>query len=223
MTIIESVDSVCRNSADTQYMLIQISTVHLRVFSWQRTHPVALKCVVKVPNQKVARRPKCFLSSSSSDGLVQNCVSLLRWFSHKTAFYAEQCTSPSLFCNLQVISRSTLSAFWTMVSPWTPFCWRMRTKKSWQAISQYLYIKGGFVCLSWVCCLLLSDVQTTKRLTLLTTDVLCQRLVTLLSSWLLTFCASGSLLKQLLVLYMGLLWLPLRTASQVDHLASYTQ
>ena len=35
-------------------------TIHLRVFSWRKTHPVALKCIAKVPNQKVTRRPKCF-------------------------------------------------------------------------------------------------------------------------------------------------------------------
>ena len=30
------------------------------MFSWRKTHPVALKCIAKVPNQKVTRRPKCF-------------------------------------------------------------------------------------------------------------------------------------------------------------------
>jgi len=31
----------------------------------------------------------------SSDGLVQDCTSLLRWFLHKTeAFSTEQCTTP---------------------------------------------------------------------------------------------------------------------------------
>ena len=30
------------------------------MLSWQKTHPVALKRIAKVPNQKVARRPKCF-------------------------------------------------------------------------------------------------------------------------------------------------------------------
>ena len=30
------------------------------MFSWRTTHPVALKSIAKVPNQKVARRPKCF-------------------------------------------------------------------------------------------------------------------------------------------------------------------
>jgi len=44
-----------------------------------------------------------FLSSSSSDGLVQNCMTLSQWFSHKTiAFYTEQCTSPLLFHNFEV-------------------------------------------------------------------------------------------------------------------------
>ena len=30
------------------------------MFSWRTAHPVALKSIAKVPNQKVARRPKCF-------------------------------------------------------------------------------------------------------------------------------------------------------------------
>jgi len=45
--------------------------------------------------------PKC--SSSSSGGLVHICVTLSRWFSHKTAaFLTEQCTSPSLFSRFEV-------------------------------------------------------------------------------------------------------------------------
>jgi len=44
-----------------------------------------------------------FLSSSSSDRLVQICVTLSRWFSQKTAaFFTEQCTSPSLFSRFEV-------------------------------------------------------------------------------------------------------------------------
>jgi len=43
-----------------------------------------------------------FSFSSSSDGLVQNCVILLQWYSQKAAgFYTEQCTSPSLFTTLK--------------------------------------------------------------------------------------------------------------------------
>ena len=30
------------------------------MFSWRRTHPVALNGIAKAPNQKVARQPKCF-------------------------------------------------------------------------------------------------------------------------------------------------------------------
>ena len=30
------------------------------MFSWRTTHPVTLKCIAKVPNQKVTRWPKCF-------------------------------------------------------------------------------------------------------------------------------------------------------------------
>jgi len=45
-----------------------------------------------------------FLSSSFSDGLVQICVTLSQWFSHKTAvFSTEQCTSPLGFiCRFEV-------------------------------------------------------------------------------------------------------------------------
>jgi len=65
---------------------------------------VALKSITKVPNQKVTRQQKCFSffffiffffflffffsSSSSSDGLVQICVTLSRWFLHKTAAFS---------------------------------------------------------------------------------------------------------------------------------------
>ena len=38
----------------------------------------------------------------SSDRLAQYCVNLSRWFTHKTAFYTEQCTTPSLFHNFEV-------------------------------------------------------------------------------------------------------------------------
>ena len=42
-------------------------------------------------------------SASSSDGLVQICVTLSRGFSHKTAaFFTEQCTSSSLFSMFEV-------------------------------------------------------------------------------------------------------------------------
>jgi len=44
-----------------------------------------------------------FFFSSTSDGLVQICVTLSQWFLHKTAaFFSEQCTSPSLFSRFEV-------------------------------------------------------------------------------------------------------------------------
>jgi len=75
----ESVDSV--GLAQTRIMLIQTNNISqspkqlpykplkhpivcLWVFSWWTTHPVVLKRIAKVLNQKVPRRPK------SSDGLV---------------------------------------------------------------------------------------------------------------------------------------------------------
>ena len=52
--------------------------------------------------EKVTRPPNVSLSSSS-DGLVQICVTLSRWFSHKTAaFFTEQCTSSSLSSRFEV-------------------------------------------------------------------------------------------------------------------------
>jgi len=116
LILIESVDSICRDSADTQYMLIQTNfskspkqltykplkhpTVHLRVFSWRKTHPVALKSIAKVPNHKVTRWPKCFsfFFRRASSNLRHS-----QWFSHKTAaFFTHQCTSLSLFSWFEV-------------------------------------------------------------------------------------------------------------------------
>ena len=60
--------------------------------------PSGMKSFMKVPNQKVARRPKCFsffFSSPSSDGLVQSCTMLSR--QHFTLRSA-----PSLFHNFEV-------------------------------------------------------------------------------------------------------------------------
>jgi len=63
---------------------------------------VVQKGIATVSNQEVTKQPKCF---SSSDGLVQNCITLSQQFSHKTAaLYPEWCTSPLLFHNFQVIS-----------------------------------------------------------------------------------------------------------------------
>ena len=42
-----------------------------------------------------------FFLLSSSDGLAQHCVNLSRWLTHETAFYTEQCTTPSLFHNFE--------------------------------------------------------------------------------------------------------------------------
>jgi len=68
------------------------------------------KSITNVPNQKLARRPKFFLSffffffffffRQASSKL---CDSFHDGFMHKTAaFYTEQCTSSSLFHNFEV-------------------------------------------------------------------------------------------------------------------------
>ena len=71
----------------------------------------------KYQTRKSPHSRKCFFLSSfssfsSSDRLVQNCVTLSQWFWCKTAaFITEQCTSPSLFYNFEV-SRSASN--WTL-------------------------------------------------------------------------------------------------------------
>jgi len=67
---------------------------------------VARESIVKVPNQELTKRAKCFsffFLLSSSDGLAHYCVNLSRWFTHETAaFCTEQCTTPSLFHNFEI-------------------------------------------------------------------------------------------------------------------------
>jgi len=117
-------------SKQLTYKLLKQLTVHLQVFSWRTTHPVALKGIMKVPNQKIARRPIClsFSSSSSSSSsffFFRQASSNLcdsQWFAHKTAaFSTEQCTSPSLVSSLKS-HKVVWTAHWrTMASFATPF------------------------------------------------------------------------------------------------------
>jgi len=49
-----------------------------------------------------------FFLSSTSDWLVQNCMTLSQWFLNNTAaVYTEQCTTPSLFHNFEVSRASS--------------------------------------------------------------------------------------------------------------------
>ena len=70
-------------------------------------------------------------SSSSSDGLVQICMTLSRWFSHKTAaFFTEQCTSPSLLSRFEVTrgdSNHSLKNYGFLYDAIFSSCVRMRT------------------------------------------------------------------------------------------------
>ena len=60
------------------------------------------KALQKYRTRKSPDDQNVFHSSSFSDGIVQHCVTVSRWFSHKTAaFYIEQCTSPLLFTTLK--------------------------------------------------------------------------------------------------------------------------
>ena len=80
-TIIESVDYICRDSADTQYIKISLNLSNGKIVSLYDNLPFIFECFVtyntlstmkkhcEVLNSKVARQPKCF-SSSSSDRLV---------------------------------------------------------------------------------------------------------------------------------------------------------
>ena len=75
-------------------------------------------------------------SSSSSDGLVQICVTLSRWFSHKTAaFSTEQRTSPSLFLCLKSHEAVWTTHWRTMASFATPFffmCMHVHKSHQWK-------------------------------------------------------------------------------------------
>jgi len=74
---------------------------------------MARESIAKVLNQTTAKRPNCF---SSSDGLAQYCVNLSRWLTHETAvFSTEQCTTPSLFHNVEA-SKGARSHSNTMAS-----------------------------------------------------------------------------------------------------------
>ena len=83
---------VSRDCVDTQYMAIQ------KKISWLISCPVAWKSITRILNLKVTKWPECFLSSSASSS--SNRLVQIAWLFHDfffTAFYTEQCTSPSLF------------------------------------------------------------------------------------------------------------------------------
>jgi len=98
LIIIESVDSICRDSADTQYMLLQkkihkiSKTANLQavITPYRSSSSVFMTNNIPSGTKKHQRKyrtrksPKSS-SSSSSDRLVQICVTLSRWFLHKTA------------------------------------------------------------------------------------------------------------------------------------------
>jgi len=85
--------------------------------------PSGAKSITKVPNQKVARRPKCCCcSSSSSDGLVQICVSFTMVFAQKKQHFSlSSAPAHRYFPGLK--SRGAIrTAHWrTMASFTTPF------------------------------------------------------------------------------------------------------
>jgi len=109
-------------------------------------------------------------SSSSSDGLAQYCPNLWRWFLHETAaFYTEQCTVLSLFSQLPVLRQSAPRTLWNyMASLGRHF-----------VIVVYACARNRHVATTLQ---QLSDLRTPERL--LRVDVLCQRFVTLLPSYL---------------------------------------
>jgi len=126
--IIESVDLICRDSVDTQYMAIQKISQNLKnskLISLDNNVPFNFKCFHDQQDsqwcEKASQRyqtnnlqngPNVFLLLSSfffllsSDGLAQYCMILSRWFTHKTAaFCTERCTTPSLFSQLGSLAR----------------------------------------------------------------------------------------------------------------------
>ena len=79
--------------------------------------PSGVKKYRESTDQKVARRPK---SSSSADGLVQNCVTLSWWFSHKKQHFTLSCV-PSMFITLKSHKVLQTSHWRTMASLVMPF------------------------------------------------------------------------------------------------------
>ena len=133
--IIESVDSICRDSVDTQYTAVQKISQNLKnskLISFDNNVPFNFKCFHDQQDsqwrEKASQRyqtnnlqngPNVFLLLSSfffllssfffllsSDGLAQYCMILSRWFTHETAaFCTERCTTPSLFSQLGSLAR----------------------------------------------------------------------------------------------------------------------
>ena len=116
------IDSICRDSVDIQYKIIQKKSQNLKngkLIGLYNNVPFIFKCSHDEQHaqwcEKASRSTESescqmanmflsffFSSSSSSDGLVQNCMTLSQSFSHKTAaFYTEQCTSPLLSHNFE--------------------------------------------------------------------------------------------------------------------------
>ena len=106
--IIELIDSICRDSTDTQYMIIQnklskskktislyYKTISSSVFIINNTPSGAKKASRKYQTRKSPESQNASLSSSYSDWLVQCCMH--DHFVQTAAFYTEQCTSPLLF------------------------------------------------------------------------------------------------------------------------------
>ena len=88
------------------------------------THPVALKSITKVPNQKVARRPK-YLSyfSCSSDGLLQICMTAAFPLSSAPNISLTSLTLPvptlvpSWLLSVFTVQNSGLSWYWEKLNP----------------------------------------------------------------------------------------------------------
>ena len=100
---IMDIASVCMDSVDMQYM--KRSTYNNVLFISKCFHEEqhAQWYVKALQKYWTRKQPDHQYVSSSSDGLVQNYVTLSQWFPHKTAvFYTEQCTSTSLFHNFEV-------------------------------------------------------------------------------------------------------------------------
>ena len=63
---------------------------------------MALKSIAKVPNQKVARQPKCF---SSSDGLVQICMTFTMVFTQNSSVFHWAVHQPIAFIQVWSLTR----------------------------------------------------------------------------------------------------------------------
>ena len=123
----------------TMEVIHSYDTVHLQMFSWRTTRPLARNASRKYWTRESPDGQNVLLSSLS-DGLIQHCMTFSPWFSHKTAaFYTERYTSPSLF-HIFEVSRGSSNRSLTMAHFQTDLCACAQTLELWTYTSENVHV-----------------------------------------------------------------------------------